>query len=322
MENSIAAIVVTYNREKLLIECLDSLFSQSRTPDAIFIIDNKSNITTPEILLQNNWIDKLPDLNGDRNQILTKILKRSKKEVSIFYIRKKINDGGAGGFYEGIKQAYENHFDRFWIMDDDVIADFSALEELEKAEKINSQGFFCSRVVGTNGISMNNPEVDLKKGKNYYSVWDDQLDKGLVRVKSATFVSVYLTKELVKEVGYPIQKMFIWGDDMEYTLRISKKYSSYLVGKSIVCHKREISKPPSIKTEKNRNRIKMHYYRFRNQIYYTWNHYRKIDLVLVLMETMYKFFFSLFRLRFYACYIIVKGTMAGLFFHPQIKYPE
>ena len=41
-QETIAAVVVTYNRKDLLGQCLDSLRGQSRPLDAIYILDNHS----------------------------------------------------------------------------------------------------------------------------------------------------------------------------------------------------------------------------------------------------------------------------------------
>lgn len=322
MKNSIAAVVVTYNREKLLIECLDSLISQSRTPDAVFIVDNKSNSATPEILLKNEWIDQLPDPESDKNQVQQKQLTRGQHNSTIFYVRKNKNDGGAGGFFEGIKQACEKNYDYVWIMDDDVIAEPTALEELNNALQIENTGFLCSRVIGTNGVSMNMPEIDFIQGENYYPIWDRFLADGIARVKSATFVSVLLPRETIRDIGYPLKEMFIWGDDTEYTLRISKKHASYYVGKSVVCHKRVISKPPSIKTERDRKRLKMHYYRFRNLVYNTRKHMKNSQMLVLIGEFVYKMLFLLFRLRFHSFYTMLRGLLSGLFFNPKIQYPR
>jgi len=109
-------------------------------------------------------------------------------------VRKFENDGGAGGFYEGMKQAYEPGFNWIWIMDDDCIPTETALEELNKHSKLENLGFLSSRVVGINGISMNVPSIDKRKGPNQYPVWDALLDKALVKIQEATFVSVYMQK--------------------------------------------------------------------------------------------------------------------------------
>jgi GT2 family glycosyltransferase len=325
MSEKVAAVVVTYNREQLLSECLEAIKNQSRKLDAIYIVDNKSDKPTPELLIKKGWIDNFPEISPEENEIQEKRIENEQNGISlnVVYIRKKENDGGAGGFYEGIKQAYEGGYDLIWIMDDDVIPRPEALQELILAScRLKKFGFLCSRVVGNNGISMNIPEIDYKKGKNFYPVWDELLDHGLVRVKSATFVSVLFPSEIIKQVGYPVREMFIWGDDAEYTLRISGNYPCYLAGKSVVCHKREISKPPSVKVEKDKKRVEMQQYYFRNSIYNNRRHTSKSRLFVFLMESLYKIFFLLMHLRFYAAYIVIKGIMKGMFFDPEIHYPD
>jgi GT2 family glycosyltransferase len=70
MSDTVAAVVVTYNRKELLIECLEALRNQTHKPDAIFIIDNKSDDGTPELLLEKNYITKLPEKDINENQLI------------------------------------------------------------------------------------------------------------------------------------------------------------------------------------------------------------------------------------------------------------
>ena len=59
-KETVCAVVVTYNRKELLLECLESLRSQSYTLDAIYLIDNASTDKTPESLLNNGFINEIP----------------------------------------------------------------------------------------------------------------------------------------------------------------------------------------------------------------------------------------------------------------------
>ncbi len=102
-KDTTCAVVVTYNRKELLIECLESLIEQSRTLDAILIIDNASTDGTPELLLKNRYIDHLPPMDLQEPYELTS----NKNQIPIHYIRMHINTGGAGGFHEGLKRAYD-----------------------------------------------------------------------------------------------------------------------------------------------------------------------------------------------------------------------
>ena len=115
---------------------------------------------------------------------------------------------------------------------------------------------------------MNTPRMKIsQKGENGYADWNVHLEESLVKVNSATFCSCFVSAEAVRTVGLPIKEYFIWGDDTEYTLRLSKYYGQgWLVGKSKVLHKRENGQSLSIKKEDNPNRINVYYYYTRNYL--------------------------------------------------------
>ena len=46
-------------------------------------------------------------------------------------------------------------------------------------------------------------------------------DKKYIEAVLGSFVSLWIPMSVVKEVGLPIKEFFIWGDDWEYTRRIS-----------------------------------------------------------------------------------------------------
>lgn len=243
----VIAVTVTYNRKDLLLECVDSLSSQSYKLNNIIIIDNNSTDGTFDALKEKGYIDN--------NQIIYKKLEE--------------NIGGAGGFYEGMKLAREMNADWIWIMDDDTIPREDSLEELIRALDViedDKIGFLASAVYGTNNRCMNVPTINRELEDNNYEGWHKYLGSGIIKIIEATFVSLLINADVTKKIGLPCKEYFIWGDDREYTLRIHKYYgNAYMVGKSIVIHKRKAGgKAVSLKDEDDLNRINMSYYRIRN----------------------------------------------------------
>lgn len=244
----VAAVVVTYNRKELLKENLDALSEQSIDIDYIVIIDNNSTDGTGEFIKQ-NYLNK-------------------KK-----FIYKKLpkNVGGAGGFYEGIKFVNEKlDVDFVWLMDDDTIPTITALEKLLDAYEMLPKpvSYLASSVFGMKNEPMNVPNVDEKTDENGYPSWYVNLDKKCVKITNATFVSILVNMQAVKQIGYPVKWYFLWGDDTEYTLRLIKYYgSAYLVGDSKVIHKRKNGKSLSIFNETDKNRIDNYYFYYRNAIF-------------------------------------------------------
>lgn len=318
MNQKVAAIVVTYNRKKILIDCLKSLREQKYKLDAILIVDNNSNDGTSNLLIENGYLHNVSNFSSSENELyITTIKSLNNKEelIDIIYVHKYKNDGGAGGFYEGINRA--DKYDYVWIMDDDVITDRSALFELCEVLELEDYGFLCSRVLGTNNISMNVPSIDYRLGENKYPTWDNFIERNMIKVISATFVSILIPTKQIKKVGLPLKQMFIWGDDIEYTLRLSMERPCYLVGKSVVYHHRNIQRPINIEYEKNTDRIKMQFYAIRNSIYIERLYFNKLHLIKLIIRNITSLLKSVINLNLTASYIIMKGMFVGFFFNPK-----
>lgn len=243
----VVAVVVTYNRKKLLIECLKAILNQDYEVSNIVLVDNNSDDGTYELLKEKKYLD----------------------DEKIIYKKLNKNIGGAGGFYEGMKESLKYNPNWVWIMDDDTIPTKTCLKELVNAQKIidDKISYMASSVYGENGEYMNVPNINLDTENGEYPSWYKYLDKGIVKIKEATFVSLLINGEAIKKVGLPVRDYFIWGDDTEYTLRLNKYYgNSYFIGNSIAIHKRKIAKKLSIYSEDNLNRINFYFYMIRNNL--------------------------------------------------------
>lgn len=234
--NKVAAVVVTYNRKKLLKLCIEKLLHQTFNTD-IIVIDNMSTDGTHEML------KSLIDNN------------------KIIYHSTGKNIGGAGGFYEGIKLAYKLNYEYFWLMDDDCIPTENSLNQLMKADKeLHSKyGFLCSKVIWSDGniCKMNIPKTSIRN-KN------TDFNSHQVPIQMGTFVSFLTRREVVEKVGLPIKEFFIWGDDLEYSYRISRKYPAYLINDSVVLHKTANNEGSNIASD-NFQRINRYKLAYRNE---------------------------------------------------------
>ena len=92
--------MVTYNRASLLTRMLAGLAALDHTPDAVIVVDNASTDHTATVL----------DTAG---------IEQSALKLQV--IRPEENLGGAGGFHLGVQAAYEQGYDRIWLLDDDVV---------------------------------------------------------------------------------------------------------------------------------------------------------------------------------------------------------
>jgi GT2 family glycosyltransferase len=287
-KETIVAIVVTYNRKELLYQCLSALVNQTTPLDAIYIIDNASTDGTSEYLVDNGFI---PETLDPVKNILTKkrvqLRKFTDKTTEICYIRLSENLGGAGGFQEGVKRAYDAGFDWLWLMDDDAEPKRDCLEKLIKEIYERKMVAVCPLIVG---ISPTGEEIIqtyhhklIRKSIFLKQEWlnctDHVLNDGVTRIDANAFVGPLIHRNVITDIGFPDKDYFIMGDDTEYTYRISNKYSLYLAPKAVIKHKDE-----NVLTEFGRIPLSLYwkqYYRIRNIIYFESNYNSKLTAFLI-----------------------------------------
>ena len=291
----VGIIVVTYNRLELLKEVITSLRHQTYKDYQVIVVNNGSTDGTLDWLkCQNDVITITQD-----------------------------NLGGAGGFYTGMKYAVENNFDYCWLMDDDVICKENSLEELLKGYKIVGEvGFLCSKVVGIDGTPMNVPYIDERHADDMYPNYFEFIEDQILKVKRATFVSVIFSVEIIKKVGLPIKEFFIWGDDSEYTLRVSKLFPCYLCCKSIVVHKRIIQGNITFESEKNPKRITNYFYLYRNHLYIDRKYMGIKPFVFLYCRLFVMCVKQLLMFKWTKFLVLFKVLVYSPTFNPKVQYPK
>ena len=206
---TVCAVVVTFNRRELLLQCLDHLAAQRRRPDEVLVVDNASTDGTAEALAG-----------------------RSDVEV----LRLPANVGGAGGFERGMEEAYARGHEWLWVLDDDTFAAPGCLEALlDGAGRAPRPPVVLSSVVRWHDDRlhpMNRPWLRLNRREEMV----EAAVHGLAPIRAATFVSTMFHRRAVERHGLPAGQYFIWLDDMEYTGRILRDGHGYLVADSIVLH--------------------------------------------------------------------------------------
>ncbi|MGO2139622.1 MAG: glycosyltransferase family 2 protein [Leucobacter sp.] len=248
----VAAVIVTFNRLDKLKKVIAAVESQSLAPSHLVIVDNASTDGTGEFLAQ-----------------LTSTL-------PLEIVSLDTNTGGAGGFSAGMRRGYELGADFVWIMDDDGYPEAAALEKLVSGldDAVGELGpkvpFACSVVVFTDGniCEMNNPVPTWD--------WGRLLVKGQqsVMVSQCSFVSVLVPRWVLEEHGLPYKEYFIWFDDAEYTIRISRDTPGIQVLDSVTVHDMGENRGVNWGMVDEKNAWKFGY-GARNQASYQWHHRSK-----------------------------------------------
>ncbi len=192
MNEKVCAVVVTRNRKELLRECLLALSGQTRVPDHILVVDNASTDGTYEML------------------------KMEFPEAEV--LRLPENQGGAGGFHEGMRRAYELGFDWLWLMDDDGLPVANTLEKLLSDTSLEFKGCLVlakenpTRTAFTYPLPGGDVTDDVSKIKETYS-------RGVISGFLNPYNGCLVRRSAVSQIGFPIKELFIWGDEAEYFLR-------------------------------------------------------------------------------------------------------
>lgn len=195
---SVAAVVVTYNRKEELIKNLHAVLGQTCLVDRYYIIDNHGSDGTEATLREVGLLDNpVPE-----------------------YVYLPENIGGAGGFYTGVKLAYEAGYDYICLMDDDGRpADEKMMQCLvEAAERLhveNPKLMLNSLVLDLDGERMAFGLTGIDSREEACA----QAQSGVLRGTINPFNGTLISRELVEAIGFPNPDFFIKGDEEDYQLR-------------------------------------------------------------------------------------------------------
>jgi len=303
-KEKVCAVVVTFNRKDLLIECLNSLVNQTRKIDTILIIDNLSTDGTDKLLLKNNFIDILPP--QAISEPFTVAYKKENQDIK--YIKMNENTGGAGGFHMGTKTAHEDGFDWIWLMDDDGLPNNDCLNNLLLHK--DEADFLAPLVIDIE--DKNNLSFGIQdENKTIYQVIE--ITKEIYPNTANPFNGILLSKKLITEIGYPKRDMFIWGDEFEYFTRIlNSKFHILTIANAI--HKHPKNRVITYKILNNKrvsfqNVPLKDYCLYRNYAYVNYNLRKKTNIIKDIVK--YTIFF-LSRFEFNNLIFFLSATMDGV----------
>ena len=205
-----AVVVVTYNRQELLKECLEQIESQTFPPKKIIVVNNASTDGTTEYLQ-----------SYKANHAYYKIIACAE------------NLGGAGGFEKGIQASAEVGADCVLLIDDDAVLEKNYMEKIMETRQHypDYQAFagtvmtngridtFHRRNIARPGLRLKNCPENCYTGKNAERPFACDI---------ASFCGMVVDHSLVEKTGLPCSEYFIWFDDTEYSMRINR-YTRFLV---------------------------------------------------------------------------------------------
>lgn len=197
---TVAVVVVTFNRADLLARLLDGLAAQTRRADAVIVVDNASTDHTRDVL-------------------------EARSDLPLHVTWSEENLGGAGGFHLGVRAAYDGGWDRVWLVDDDVVPAPDCLEQLLAVDEdclTSVREDLSGALVEKAAIDfdLRNPLAIRPKRSAVDTVYADRASMpALVEVHNVAFEGFMARRRVVEEIGFPDPAFFIFYDDAEYAVR-------------------------------------------------------------------------------------------------------
>ncbi len=209
----ISIIILNYNGEKFLENCLESIFRETTLDFEIVVIDNNS-----------------PDKSGE---------KISSKYKTCNFILNKKNLGVSEGFNIGIKNSKGKYV---VLLNNDLIVGPKWLDYLFEAYKQKGDGLYQPKFLKMNDRNVVDSAGNLinifgfgfsrEKGQKDYLQYNTIEEIGF-----AAGTCLFCSKEIFNKIGLLDEKLFAYNEDLDLGWRAKLlNYKSYYVPKSIVYH--------------------------------------------------------------------------------------
>jgi len=214
---SVTIAIVTFNRSHLLAGLLESITRMDPKPGHVVVVDNASSDDTTEVV------------ESFRDRVGTELM----------YRRLESNTGGSGGFSEGMRIAYDLGSTWIWLMDDDV-------EVLP--DGLARMGAWAPRFKTVQGRRY---DYD---GSEFY--WQYRIaekmaipipfapagfdESGYKEMNSGCFEGMFIHRDIVRQIGLPDPRFFIYWDDQLYGWLASRVTTSVIVDEFVLRRTREI----------------------------------------------------------------------------------
>lgn len=178
------------------------------------------------------------DNNSENKEEIESFIKNSVYK-NFKYIRFEENKGSAGGFGAGMEYFVNTEGDYLLLLDDDNLIEKNFIEKflnyLNIFEKKDEVVLVANRLLNDKNMWLDDVSMDklslfsafnfiLKKIFKYFK--NQIREEGFLPIRKALgfgYGGGIIPKKIIKEIGFPKYKYFVYADDLEWTHRIYKK---------------------------------------------------------------------------------------------------
>lgn len=259
----VSIVIVTWNNEKDIVDCVNSLLKQSYPTEEIIIVDNLSSDNTVKIIEEKfKDFKKVNLIKSDRNTFFT------------------------GGHNMGMKAAMQKDIDFLAIINPDTKADSDWIEKSIEVALPDKQ------------IGMVGPKIKFWKNKfegkinsagmiydGFMQGYDrgfEEEDKGqydeIEEVKAVTGAAILFRVKMLKEIGLFWTPLKMYLEDLEISIRARKQGWKIIYTPFTTVHHKWMQSTNQSKI------IKLNDWKMRNWLYIAMRHYSFKSKLAVLKE--------------------------------------
>lgn len=240
MNARIGIVICNYNKEDYIVNCIKSILASTMKDFDIYVVDNAST---------DHSVDRIQEAYADQ----------------VTLIVNQENLGGSGGFNTGLREALKRDYQYLMCVDNDVVFDERAVEELYQFLEQHPE----TGMVGSKVYYMDEPEKIWGYGgeinfeqyvhiDHYRNCIDTDDIPEYAYADYVPACSLMVRTDAVRSVGIMPEDNFIYWDDMEWGYRFNQNgYKVAVCGASKVWHKGG---------GRNAGNTFIHYYMWRNRI--------------------------------------------------------
>ncbi len=218
----VVAVVVTYNRKEMLVECLEALARQTHSLAGVMVVDSASTDGTEERVIASGVAERLP----------------------LRYLRLGRNGGASEGFHYGFEAALEEESDWLWVMDDDCAPAADGLAELLAAPRAQDPdaAVLAPLVVGAEGQVLPLNRGVLRRRwllGPLVALSPEEYARPEHPIELCSWPGSLVRTVRARELGLPMRELFIRLDDVEYYSRLRGRADGgmWLIPASRMVHK-------------------------------------------------------------------------------------
>lgn len=215
----IGIVICNYNKEKDVLECIQSVLESKYQDFDLYVVDN-----------------------GSSDGSVAAIEKKFDGQLTLLVNRENL--GGSGGFNTGLRAVYEKGYPYLMCVDNDALLDENAVgnlrQFLQEHPDAGMAGAKIYHLEAPDYVQQFGQKVDFESfctEVNYLNAYEDGSMPGYLYTDAVAACALMVRRSIVDEIGLMPEDNFLYWDDTEWCYRCNLAgYKVASVGNAVALH--------------------------------------------------------------------------------------